>query len=153
MSSTDSPCFEELKPYFDRDIIDEFRKYNRPVPYMMHLINIVCNHTECAHHIFYDKIVFRSKDGNRHVQRQFKETDYSRECCNCMCLIERPATYREITEMYSIAESSIDMLQQRALKRMRTKFHTGEVRRGKTRSYIKQVRGDSNLTRRADKYQ
>ena len=139
-------CLTELKPYCSDTLLSILAAHDKPIPYILKLLDQQCTHRECSHHVLSDDIKFKG-GGNGY---KYIETKYVHECAGCMCLIERPASAVEIAEIYGVYYGAIEACEWKALNKMRRNKVMSEigeeVRSGVTgkRTYIKRVRSEKS---------
>ncbi len=109
------PCVSDLAPYLSSEVMEILQVRGKPLPFLHHALGSMCEHRHCQHHVFHTPL---RKDRGREGQR-YKETEFTRQICNCMCLIDFPVNQAEIAEAFDVRLSWVQEIEARALRNMK----------------------------------
>jgi hypothetical protein len=135
-----SPCIYELSSYFSPEIVTMFKQADKSVPFMHVILEQVCEHKECNHHMFH------------FWPETSKTTPYSRDHANCMCLINGEAATTDVAaETLGVAHGTIQNTEQHALVKLRRNMkelfnHKEVVSSGKRTHLHRAERGKYRVT-------
>lgn len=110
------PCVQELSPLFSPELKQMFQYHDKQVPYLYVILDQVCQHRQCPHHMFKYTLKRRGV-----TYPAFKENAYSRSHANCMCILERGAKLEEISSLYGLDHTRIGNELTRILGKLRLK--------------------------------
>lgn len=112
-------CKDRYGRMFSPELKRLFREHDKPIPFILEILDTVCTNRSCSHNIFWKGITWGDTSQNLHPEPT--QQPWTLRCRNCMCLLELDdgASFADIGKTFGIKRQSVYKFSEKGISKLR----------------------------------